>query len=130
MKRTVSRMITLDTYAWVEYLLGSEKGRAVSAYLDSEDIVFTPTISLNELKVKFLREKVPEAYQKKSIEKVRKRSLLMPLDDEIALKAAEFRSGGLPLVDAIIYATALRNDTNLLTGDKHFEKYEKVTFLR
>jgi len=128
--RIASRMITFDTYAWIEYLMGSEKGRFVSHYVNSEDPIFTPTICLAELMVKFLRDGVSEANRKKSIELVRKRSMLMQLDDEIALKAAEVKNEGLPLVDAIIYATALQNKTQLLTGDKHFEDYPEIVFLK
>ena len=55
--------------------------------------------------------------------------MFMPLDDEIALKAAEFKHKGFYLVDAIVYATALRNTTGLLTEDKHFKGYDNVIFL-
>ena len=128
--RIISRMITFDTYAWIEYLMGSEKGKLVSHYVNSDDPIFTPTICLAELMAKFLRDGVPETNRKKSIERVRKRSMLMQLDDEIALKAAELKNEGLSLVDAIIYATALQNKTQLLTGDKHFEDYSDVVFLK
>ena len=128
--RIVSRMITFDTYAWIEYFMGSEKGRQVSHYVNSDDPIFTPTICLAELMVKFLRDGVPETNRKKTIERVRKRSMLMQLDDVIALKAAELKNEGLPLVDAVVYATALQNKTQLLTGDKHFESYPEVVFLK
>jgi predicted nucleic acid-binding protein len=54
---------------------------------------------------------------------------LVQLDNEIALKAAEFKHDGLYMVDAIVYATAIQHDTKLLTGDKHFKDYENVVFL-
>jgi len=122
-------MITFDTCAWIEYLNGTEKGATVRYYIDGGDIIFTPSICLAELKAKMLFEKRSDAYIKRIVESILKRSLLMQLDGDIALKAAELKNGGLPLVDSVIYATALRNSTNLLTCDKHFREYEKAEFL-
>lgn len=122
-------MITFDTCAWIEYLNGTEKSASVRVYINGGDIIFTPTICLAELKAKMLSEKRSDAYIKKIVEFVLKRSLLMQLDSDIALKAAELKNSGLPLVDSVIYATALRNDTKLLTCDKHFREYENAEFI-
>ena len=123
------RMITFDTYAWIEYLEGSKKGRIVESYVADDDIIYTPTICLAELKAKLLRDKVPGDYQERSIETVMSRSVLVPLNEDIALNAAEFKNRGLYMMDAVVYATALINNTKLLSGDKHFEGYEQVEFL-
>ncbi|MBN2517532.1 MAG: type II toxin-antitoxin system VapC family toxin [Candidatus Altiarchaeota archaeon] len=122
-------MITFDTYAWVEYFQGSEKGEEAKQYIDSDGIIFTPTICLSEFKAKLLKEGISKSDQEKAINVILARSLLMPLDSDIALKAAEFKNEGLYLVDAVVYATAMRNKTQLLTGDKHFEGYDNVRFL-
>jgi len=123
-------MITFDTYAWVELLNGSEKGQVVKQYVDDPDnVIFTPTICLAELKVRMMKEARPEKAVKKALDKVFGRSMLMQLDSDIALKAADFKSEGLPLADAIIYATALRTNTKLLTGDKHFESMPSIQML-
>jgi len=122
-------MITFDTYAWVEYLNGTDKGAVVQHYVESDDVIFTPTICLAELKARLMKEKRPEKQLKRAMDRVLKRSLLLPLDSEIALKAAEFKNAGLSLADAVIYASALRNATKLLTGDQHFSDYENVEFL-
>ncbi len=122
-------MITFDTYAWVEYLNGTEKGAIVRQHVESDNIVFTPTLCLAELKARLMKEKRPEKQLKKALDRVLKRSLLIPLDSEIALKAAELKHAGLSLADAVIYATAIRNATKLLTGDQHFRGYDGIEFL-
>ena len=45
-------MIVFDTYAWVEYFAGSEKGSVVKSLIDSKEEIITPTISLAEIKNK------------------------------------------------------------------------------
>ncbi|MBI2574490.1 PIN domain-containing protein, partial [Candidatus Woesearchaeota archaeon] len=44
--------------------------------------------------------------------------------------AAEQRlKHGLYIVDALMYATALRFNSKLLTGDRHFQKLENAEFM-
>ena len=54
-------MIVLDSYAWVEYFIGSDSGRVVKECLDGEE-AFTPSIVLAEVARKYLREGVGEEY--------------------------------------------------------------------
>jgi predicted nucleic acid-binding protein len=46
--------IVIDTYAWVELLLGSEKGKKVVEILENAENVCTPSIVLAESARKFL----------------------------------------------------------------------------
>lgn len=122
-------MITFDSYAWMEYLNGTEKGEIARHYIEADGIIFTPTICLAEIKASLLRKQKPEKIIEKAITQISSRSMILPLDSEIALKAAEFKDKGLYLVDAIIYASALRHNTKLLSGNQHFKDYEHVEFL-
>lgn len=55
---------------------------------------------------------------------------IVPLDTQIALAAADLRARHrLATGDAIIYATALAQDAELLTCDAHFEGLEGVRYL-
>lgn len=57
--------------------------------------------------------------------------LLVPLDTAIALMAAELhRDHKLATADAIVYATALHQDAELLTCDAHFEGLPDVVLFR
>ena len=48
-------MIIVDTFAWVEYFLGSKKGKIVEEYLNENNLV-TPSIVLIELSCKSAKE--------------------------------------------------------------------------
>jgi predicted nucleic acid-binding protein len=65
------------------------------------------------------------------VEKIRLRSLLIPVDSDIARVGGAVRrdmnEGGI--ADAIIYATALRNQAKVLTGDAHFRELPEVIFV-
>jgi predicted nucleic acid-binding protein len=62
---------------------------------------------------------------------IRSRSRLVPLDLDIARTAGSVRrsmkEGGI--ADAIIYATALRNNAKVVTGDPHFRRLAEVIFV-
>ena len=46
----------LDSYAWVEYIIGSPMGRFVQLFLDMAELCYTPSIVIAELSTKFERE--------------------------------------------------------------------------
>jgi predicted nucleic acid-binding protein len=62
---------------------------------------------------------------------IRSRSLLVPVDLEIARAAGNVRrtmkEGGI--ADAIIYVTALRSRAKVVTGDLHFRGLPEVIFV-
>lgn len=57
--------------------------------------------------------------------------VVAPLDTRIALHAADLhRQYKLATADAIVYATALEYNADLLTCDAHFEKLPGVVLVR
>ena len=46
----------MDSYAWIEFFEGSEKGRKVLELLSSADEVITLDLTLAEIARKYLRE--------------------------------------------------------------------------
>jgi predicted nucleic acid-binding protein len=55
---------------------------------------------------------------------------VIPLDPPTALSAADIGlKTGLGTVDSIIYATALRYNAELVTGDHHFKALPNVTIV-
>ena len=122
----------VDTYAWIELFIGSEKGRIVKEKLGSAEEVYTPDIVLAELAKKYAREGVELSVVEERLSKISEISRIIPIDKGIAIRAAEVdrelrdraRKAGLKepsLVDAIILATARTLDANLITGDQHFK---------
>ena len=120
-------MIVFDSYAWLEYFAGTEKGRLVEGIIKSEEEILTPAICIGEIKRKYLKEN--KKYDSR-IKFITKRSKIIRIDFNIALKAASLcHEKGLYMIDALVYASALQVNSELLTGDQHFKKFEKIRFL-
>ncbi|MBS7626793.1 type II toxin-antitoxin system VapC family toxin [Candidatus Bathyarchaeota archaeon] len=128
----------IDTYAWVEYLLGSEAGVKVRKYIEGETCL-TPSIVVAELRRWYLRE--IEAGRRSDREMrihfgfFESATEIVPLDASLALKAGETdflmkkRIKNWPLADSIIYATARSRAAQLVSGDPHFKDLEDVIFI-
>ncbi len=114
----------IDSYAWIEYFRGTESGKKAQAYVES-DSATTSTLSLAELREKYLREKWP--FFDEDLAFVTTRTSVTPIDREIALLAGEInhkrksvkREWGM--ADSIILATARTASAKVVTGDRHFE---------
>ena len=48
--------IVIDTYAWIELLIGSEKGKKVKETIENAEELYTPSTVLAETARKFLKE--------------------------------------------------------------------------
>jgi predicted nucleic acid-binding protein len=52
--------IVVDTYAWIELLIDSEKGGRIKEIFENAEKVYTPSTVLAETARKFLREGIDE----------------------------------------------------------------------
>ena len=132
--------IVVDTYAWIELLIGSQKGNRVKDLLEEADEVYTPDTVLAETARKFLREGTDEETINRWIEIITDASVVTPIDSAIALEAAKCQSelitkaknakqNSPSLFDAIVYATAKVKDCKILTGDEHFRNLPEVVWI-
>ena len=121
-------MVVFDTSAWIEYFLGSKKALTVQNYVDSEQEIFTPSVCLAELRLKYEREMPSQTLA--CLTFVLKRSVIVNLDKETALLSADNKlKHKLYLTDAIIYATAQLLKKELLTSDADLRGLPGVVFL-
>jgi len=121
-------MVLVDTSAWIEWLIGSATGEALSERLPEQSDWLVPTMVQLEL-AKWLTREVGEdkADQVIAFTQV---CQVIPLDTEIALAAADAcRTHKLATADAIIFATAQARGATLLTCDAHFEGLPGVDFM-
>jgi len=132
--------IVVDTYAWIELFIGSEKGRIVKEKLGSAEEVYTPDIVLAELARKYAREGIELSVVEGRLSKISEISRIIPIDKGIAMKAAEVdrelkdkaKKACLrepSLVDAIVLATARALNANLITGDQHFKEESETIWI-
>lgn len=113
-------MRLVDTSAWIEWLIDSPTGKKLKALLPAPDKWLVPTIVQLEL-AKWLTREVGEDKAEQVIA-FTQTCAIAELNTPIALAAAELCARHkLATADAIVYATALAHDAELLTCDKHFE---------
>jgi predicted nucleic acid-binding protein len=117
-----------DTSAWIELLTRSAISRQIYSELSNRDQLIVPTLVQHELAKWLLRERGEETADK--VITFTQKCVVVPLDTVTALAAAEIcRAHKLSTADAIIYATAVRCDAELVTCDSHFEGLPGVIFL-
>lgn len=114
----------LDTFAWIEFFNGTEKGLKVKQLL-KENACFTSAICLAELSEWIERNGLD---RKEKMNAVKKLSSIIGLDEqtlELAglLKVKKRKTvKGFGMLDAIILATAKQYKLKIVTGDKHFKE--------
>ena len=121
-------MRLVDTSAWIEWLLGSHTGDAVSRDLPETEQWLMPTIVQLEL-AKWTRRELSDDKADRVIA-FTKTCVVAPLDTPLAISAAEASARHkLPIADAIVYATSAAYGADLLTCDRHFEGLERVRYV-
>ena len=96
-------------------------------YIDSTTWIYTPSICLTEIKLKYLKE---DKDQKERIDFILERSLIVEIDDKIALKAADVKNQfKLHTVHALVQAAGQAKSAPLVTGDPDFKNLPNVEIL-
>ena len=124
----------LDTYAWIEYFIGSKEGEKVSNLINHQ-IVHTSIISIAELSDKYHRENLIDEWQKRYQFIVSKSNILtcsLEIAKNSGFRKFELRkkNKSIGLVDAIIIETAIQHGLIIVSGDLHFETIDNVYFLK
>jgi predicted nucleic acid-binding protein len=132
--------IVIDTYAWIELLIGSEKGNKVKELIENAEEVYTPGTVLAEIARKFLREGTDESTISEWLEIITASSIITQIDLTIALESAKChleltkeakitKLNSPSLFDAIVYATARTNQCKIITGDEHFKNLPETYWI-
>jgi predicted nucleic acid-binding protein len=121
----------IDTWVWVEYYLGEDS--RVNEYIENDSLdLFTSTITLTEI-IKFLYQnhETPENIRH-VVSEIGIRSLVIPVTEDIAILAGEFRNEGFKggIADTIILATARSMGHKVVTGDPHFKAISDTVFIK
>jgi predicted nucleic acid-binding protein len=127
---SASDRIIVDSSGWIEYLGGGRKADDFAAYLDSQAVLFLPSIVVYEVHKKLYREagKTPaDQFISKAFEYGER---VIPLSIELSILASKTSlEERLSMADAIIYVTAFQAKAQLITCDSHFENLPGVTIL-
>ncbi len=130
----------VDSYAWVEFFLGSSKGKRVKEIVETAADVYTPDIVLAELSRKYLREGVSESLVRERLGTVQAASQTVPITLDLAISASKAytelsesskrRKRRSPsLFDGLVLGTARLKEAKVLTGDPHFQDLPETLWL-
>ena len=87
-------------------------------------------ISLFEIKKFLKKNKVSTEEIEAHLDFLRKKRIIEDIDEKIAEQAVEIAiEKNLPIIDAIIYATALENKAELITLDNDFRNLQNVKII-
>ena len=125
-------MYVIDSFAWIEYFVGSKSGELAKKYIESSESI-TPTIVIAELSQKYTNLKQDFAPKLRFITL---KSRTVVLDEETAALAGminserRLRINRWGLADSIILATARLQKANVVTGDKHFSDLNEAIMIK
>jgi len=125
---TVSRYL-LDSSAWLSYFFA--ENNQIKEIIDGENFLFTPVISLFEIKKKLIKDKLVKEKIEKFINFIKEKSIILKLDINICEIASEISiKEELHAIDSLIYSTSILNKTKLITGDNDFRNKDNVILLK
>ncbi len=122
----------LDSFAWFEYFMGTERGEKVKRLVDDNIQLYTSPIVIAEVYSKSLRT------DRKAEERndfIMKRCAMVTLDENIAIEAAKIHAENkmkfpdFGLADAFILASARNRKIKVVTGDPHFKNFDDSVML-
>jgi predicted nucleic acid-binding protein len=122
-------MRVVDTSIWIEWLIDSPIKQAIAEVFPEAAQCIVPTIVQLELD-KWLTREVGESEADQVIAYTQN-CVVAVLDTKIALQAADLhRQYKITTADAVVYATTLAHEADLLTCDARFEGLPNVIFIR
>ena len=121
-------MLLVDTSAWIEWLIASPSGKIIEGMVPPRENWLVPTIVQLEL-AKWLTREVG-ADKADQVIAFTQTCVVASLETPIALAAAEISvNHRLATADAIVYATAMEYQAEVLTCDAHFKDLPNVKFV-
>ncbi|ATZ61200.2 MAG: type II toxin-antitoxin system VapC family toxin [Methanosarcinales archaeon Met12] len=125
-------MMLIDSSAWIEYFMGTEKGEKVRKIIDDDEQVYISPVVLAEIYSKSIRT---DGKQDERRDFMVKRCVVVSIDERIAVQAAKIHAEAkkdiknFGLADAFILATAREREIKVLTGDRHFRNFPEGVML-
>lgn len=122
--------VIVDSTGWIEYFGEGKKSAAFASYIEGKFELLMPAIIVYELSRKLLRERGQQFSERFYSFALGFNECQIPFDAQLAMHAARLGlQFQLPMVDAIIYATAQAHGAQLITSDTHFSGLTGVTLL-
>lgn len=116
----------LDSSIWIAYLFNGN----FKEIIDIDEQLFLSAVSFFEIKTKLLKKKMEKNEINSKMNFIKKKSIILSIDEKIAEKASEFSvDKNIPAIDSLIYATSIINKIRLITADNDFRNLENAEVL-
>ncbi len=123
----------IDAYAWVEYLIGSEKGKKVADIVENPDnMIFTSPVTLAEV-VSVVKRESRDCNA--AFSTILNLSKLFEISGEVAMETGRLhaeikkRIRDFGLADAFVLLAAKKLTARVVTGDPHFKGFSEALML-
>ena len=114
----------IDSWAWIEYFAGYEKGREVHDIITSESEIITSVLNEFEVFAKIFKLRGKECAQE-ALDFIEDNATIVHLNRALVEDSASLRAKqGTSTVDAIVAASALKYNATILTGDSGFKQIQ------
>jgi len=123
----------LDSFAWIEFFNGTEKGRKVANFLLKEKC-YTCLVSISEI-IEWSFKNHFENKIEKHMFYIKNLSTIVDFNEDIVMLAGKLnykRKKNVKdwgMLDSFILSTAVLNNLKILTGDEHFKDLPDVIML-
>lgn len=122
-------MKVVDSSGWIEFATDGPLADQYQGHLKDLSQVITPSIIIYEVYKRLKRDASEAAAD--AIAAQMGKTQIVALDDQLAIQSAETSlTFGLPMADAIVYATAQAYAATLITSDADFKGLPKVVYLK
>jgi predicted nucleic acid-binding protein len=122
-------LILVDSSGWIEYLAARPKADKFAPYIEGDEPFVTSVIQVYEI-YKVVRRDISEERATESISALHA-TRIEPLAESLALEAADIAlEYGLPMADAITFATARKHGADIITADSDFDGLPGVELIR
>lgn len=120
----------IDSFAWIEYLMATERGNIVKDYIENEgNEIFTHIFSLAEISSRLSRSGIDST---ESIKIIVSNSGIINVSNISSINAGKIHSKirekikDFGLVDAFILSSAKNMGLKILIGDPHFNSFKEA----
>lgn len=124
----------IDSWAWVEYLIGSNSGEKVKQIIENKgNEIFTCILSIAEIASMTKREDRDSDSAYKAMLSLSK---IYNIDNDLAKEAGLFHAEikktikDFGLIDSFILSVAKRIKAKVVTGDEHFRTIKEAVFIK
>jgi len=119
----------IDSWAWIEYFKGTKAGARARRIIEDDEASIISTINLAEV-YRWILRFYSEAVAEEKVGVMKKRCFVIDVDPEIAIASAKLKHEmKFGLGDAIVLATARRENAKVVTGDPDFKDLDGVVWL-